>query len=81
MCASSCPTTSISTTGCSWLVDVLPSLAGDGAQLMFCYDSAILSDGRIREMAQRLERAIALLASSEIGIAGTVGALRSDIDL
>ncbi|KAK8131207.1 hypothetical protein PG984_007645 [Apiospora sp. TS-2023a] len=63
------------------LIDVFPSLAGDAAQLVFCYDSAILSDGRIREMAQRLERAIARLASSEGGIAGTVGAIRSDIDL
>ncbi|KAK7992453.1 hypothetical protein PG988_001247 [Apiospora saccharicola] len=53
------------------LIDVFPSLAGDAAQLVFCYDSAILSDGRIREMAQRLERAIARLASSEGGIAGT----------
>ncbi|KAK8070070.1 hypothetical protein PG994_006686 [Apiospora phragmitis] len=63
------------------LVDVFPSLAGDGAQLVFCYDSSILSDGRIREMAQRLERAIALLASSKDGIAGTIAAIRSDIDL
>ncbi|KAK8044332.1 acetyl-CoA synthetase-like protein [Apiospora rasikravindrae] len=63
------------------LVDVFPSLAGDGAQLVFCYDSAILGDGRIREMAQRLERAIALLASSKDGIAGTTEAIGSDIDL
>ncbi|KAK7943394.1 uncharacterized protein PG986_012507 [Apiospora aurea] len=63
------------------LVDVFPSLAGDGAQLVFCYDASILSDGRIKEMAQRLERAIALLASSKDGIAGTTEAIGSDIDL
>ncbi|KAI1130283.1 hypothetical protein F5Y10DRAFT_289738 [Nemania abortiva] len=57
------------------LLDVFPSEAGGSARLVFCYDSSVLTDAQVEDIARDFEGWIDALA---VGHDATIGRLRLD---